>query len=179
MKHIPNILSTFRIVMIPFYLIAIFNEDKLGAGLILIVSGITDLLDGFLARQFNWMSEIGKLLDPLADKLTQTAISLSFIFLIQEYVMYFWIILTKDTLLMIGSYYAYRKDLQISSARWFGKIATFCFYITMILIILFPNISTITINVLLSIVVVLSVYAMVKYFILFFSNLNKVDMRTS
>ena len=84
MKHIPNILSKFRIVMIPFYLIAIFNEDKLGAGLILIVSGITDLLDGFLARQFNWMSEIGKLLDPLADKLTQTAISLSFIFLIQE-----------------------------------------------------------------------------------------------
>lgn len=73
MKHIPNILSTFRIVMIPFYLIAIFNEDKLGAGLILIVSGITDLLDGFLARQFNWMSEIGKLLDPLADKLTQTS----------------------------------------------------------------------------------------------------------
>lgn len=177
MRNIPNILSTFRIILIPFYFIAILQNQKVTAGIILIVSGLTDLLDGYLARRFNWITDIGKLLDPLADKLTQTAISLSFIFLIKKYVIFFWIILIKDGLMMIGSYYSYRKNIKISSAKWFGKVATFAFYITMILIILMPQIPDIIRTSLLTLVVILSVFSMVMYFPIFFGNLKEVETR--
>lgn len=177
MRNIPNILSTFRIILIPFYFIAILQNQKVTAGIILIVSGLTDLLDGYLARRFNWITDIGKLLDPLADKLTQTAISLSFIFLIKKYVIFFWIILIKDGLMMIGSYYSYRKNIKISSAKWFGKVATFTFYITMILIILMPQMPDIIKTTLLTLVVVLSVFSMVMYFPIFFKNLKEVEIR--
>ena len=121
--------------------------------------------------------DIGKLLDPLADKLTQTAISLSFIFLIKKYAIFFWIILIKDGLMMIGSYYSYRKNIKISSAKWFGKVATFTFYITMILIILMPQMPDIIKTTLLTLVVILSVFSMVMYFPIFFKNLREVEIR--
>ena len=174
MKNIPNILTTFRILLIPFYLIAVMNGQRITAGVVLIISGLTDLLDGFLARRFNWITNLGKLLDPLADKLTQTAISLSFIFLFKKYVFYFWVILIKDALLLLGSYYSYRKNITISSAQWFGKIATFSFYITMICIILIPNLSDVIKSSLLTLVVILSIFAMVMYVPIFFTNAKTV-----
>ena len=79
MKHIPNILSSLRIVMIPFFVWQMLTGNMLSAGLILLASGITDTLDGQLARHFGWISDLGKILDPFADKLTQTAVSVCFI----------------------------------------------------------------------------------------------------
>ena len=71
---IPNILSFSRICMIPWFMwVYLARGDSLSAALILLLSGVTDCLDGFIARRFNMISNLGKALDPLADKLTQVA----------------------------------------------------------------------------------------------------------
>ena len=68
-KHVPNILTMLRFVLIPFIFIAIIHSDYVLAFILLTLSGITDILDGFIARKFNFITDFGKLMDPLADKL--------------------------------------------------------------------------------------------------------------
>lgn len=170
MKHIPNILSFFRILLIPFFIIAVIENNMMLAGLLIIVSGFTDFLDGFLARKFKWNTRLGELLDPLADKLTQTAISISFIFIVKEYSAYFWIFLIKDFLMLLASYYAYKKKLHISSAKWFGKLATFMFYISMILIVLIPSMPDLIIHLLLATSAGLSIFSCIMYLKVFLHN---------
>ena len=140
MKQIPNILSFFRILLIPLFIISVTKDQLANAGILLVISGATDVLDGFLARRFNWMTPLGALLDPLADKLTQTAVSISFIFVLKEFVFLFAVLILKDLLMLVASAYAVKKKIHFTSALWFGKAATFIFYASMILILLVPTI---------------------------------------
>ena len=75
---IPNILSCFRIILIPVFIVCYLNTPAEGIAiwpvLVLLFSGLTDVLDGFIARHFNMISDLGKMLDPVADKLTQAAV---------------------------------------------------------------------------------------------------------
>ena len=73
---IPNALSLLRIVVVPFFAMAFLNGDLLTAAILLAVSGLSDLFDGMIARKFNQITELGKMLDPLADKLTQGVVAL-------------------------------------------------------------------------------------------------------
>lgn len=73
-KHVPNILTILRFLFIPVILYYIFIGDYLSAFIFFTISGITDILDGFIARKFNLISNFGKLMDPLADKLTQISV---------------------------------------------------------------------------------------------------------
>ena len=72
-KHLPNILTIIRFLLIPFILYFVFAGNYLLAFIFFTISGITDIADGFIARKFNLISNFGKLMDPLADKLTQIA----------------------------------------------------------------------------------------------------------
>ena len=78
LKSIPNILSIIRILLIPVFMVRYMNAsselDYQIVAVIVLLSGVTDLVDGFIARKFNQITELGKLLDPVADKLTQLAI---------------------------------------------------------------------------------------------------------
>lgn len=139
MKHIPNILSFFRIVLIPFFVWQIMTGETLIAGIILVVSGITDLLDGQLARRFNWITSLGKVLDPIADKLTQAAVSITLMILFQDYWYFFAIIIIKDLIMLVLGGNLLRKGVEIEGARWFGKLSTCVYYGTMILIVFFPT----------------------------------------
>ena len=73
-KHVPNILTMLRFVLIPFIFIAIIHSDYVLAFILLTLSGITDILDGFIARKFNFITNFGKLIDPLSDKATQVSV---------------------------------------------------------------------------------------------------------
>ena len=77
---IPNMMSVFRILLIPFILWMFFTERYYIAAGLLVLSGITDLLDGFIARRFHMISALGKALDPIADKLTILAVLVSLCF---------------------------------------------------------------------------------------------------
>ena len=79
-KHIPNALTVIRFFIIPFIIYYLVKDEYIFAFIMLFLSGITDVLDGFIARKFNLITNFGKLIDPLADKLTQIAVLCTLLF---------------------------------------------------------------------------------------------------
>ncbi len=128
MKYIPNILTVARFFLIPFIIYFIIANMYPLALIFLILSGLTDVLDGFIARKFNFITNFGKLIDPLADKATQVAVLLTLAF---KGIIPFWIIIIvalKEAAMIAGASFLYGKELVVSS-RWFGKLSTVLFYI--------------------------------------------------
>ena len=98
-KHVPNILTMCRFVLIPFIFGSIVNNQYVAAFVFLTLSGITDILDGFIARKFNLITNFGKLIDPLADKATQisTLIALLFAGIIPDWILIVVFLIWKKT----------------------------------------------------------------------------------
>lgn len=130
-KHIPNILTIIRFLLIPVILVAIFANNYLLAFVIFTISGLTDILDGFIARKFNLISNFGKLMDPLADKLTQIALlcALTIKSIIPIWILI--IVLLKELIMVTGASFLYGKNVVVYS-RWYGKLATVLFYIAIV-----------------------------------------------
>lgn len=130
-KHIPNILTVVRFFLIPFIIYFIVIDEYMLAFAFLTFSGLTDVLDGWIARKFNFITNFGKLIDPLADKATQLAVLLTITF---KGVIPFWIILIvalKEATMIAGASFLYGKELVVSS-KWFGKLSTVLFYIAIV-----------------------------------------------
>lgn len=163
MKHIPNILSAFRIVLIPFFVWQLLGGNVLAAGVILLLSGLTDLLDGALARRFGWVSDLGKVLDPIADKLTQAAVSICMIIRLRRYWYFFAILILKDLVMMVLGGWLLKQGVRIEGSKWFGKLATFVFYGVMVVLLLVPGLPSWLTALLLTIVAALMVFAALMY----------------
>lgn len=134
-KKIPNILTTLRIILIPIIVYFTLSEQYITAVCFLILSGITDILDGFIARKYNCVSNFGTLFDPLADKLTQIS---TLVVLVIQNIIPLWILLIviiKEVLMISGAAFLYDKNTVIGS-KWYGKAATVLFYIAMFISIL-------------------------------------------
>ncbi len=131
LKHVPNALTIIRFLLIPVIVISIFNGDYIIAFIFFTVSGITDIADGFIARKFNLISNFGKLMDPLADKLTQisTIASLTIIDIIPIWILA--IVLLKELIMIAGASFLYGKDVVVYS-KWYGKLATVLFYVAIV-----------------------------------------------
>ncbi len=135
MKHIPNILSSIRIVMVGVFAWLFLTakiphpQNYLWALGVFVLAFVTDVLDGFLARTFNWITPVGKLLDPLSDKLM--AITALIVILIRKWEgSLFWIYLTlvilvivKEILMVIGGMIML-KQRKVAYSDWYGKTAT-------------------------------------------------------
>ena len=177
MKHIPNILSCLRILLIPFFVWQMFAGNTVNAGVILIVSGATDLLDGILARRFGWVSAVGKVLDPVADKLTQGTISIVLAILLRQYWVFFAILIIKDLVMLILGGYLLKNGIKIEGARWFGKVVTVLFYGVMIGIVCFPGMPPWLITTLLAIVSGCAVIAAALYVPEFLNYRSKISKK--
>ncbi len=130
-KYIPNILTVSRFVLIPFIVISLLSENYILAIVLLTISGLTDILDGIIARKFNLISNFGKLIDPLADKATQVSLLVTLVF---QDIIPLWIlviIFVKEILMISGASFLYGKDLVVSS-RWYGKLSTVMIYLAMV-----------------------------------------------
>lgn len=140
---IPNILSLFRLVLIPVYVIiylhARIDTDYYLAAGILAVSCLTDLIDGKIARHFNMISTLGKILDPLADKATQFTliICLTFKYSVLWYLVALFII--KESFQLIAGGINLRKGIMLKGALLSGKICTTILFISLIIMIMVPN----------------------------------------
>ena len=144
---IPNLLSLVRLLLIPLivYLYCV-AENYYGALGIVVLSGATDLVDGFIARRFNMISDLGKILDPAADKLTQTAL---FICLTSKYPLMwvlFGIFAAKEIGMIVMGAIDMKKTESVNGAKWYGKVNTAVIYGTMMLLILLPNMDPILAN---------------------------------
>lgn len=131
LKHVPNALTIIRFFLIPFIVVNIFNGNYILAFIFFTVSGITDIADGCIARKFNLISNFGKLMDPLADKLTQiaTIASLTLIHIIPIWILS--IVLLKELIMIAGASFLYGKDVVVYS-KWYGKLATVLFYLAIV-----------------------------------------------
>lgn len=137
--NIPNCLCFFRILLIPLFLyvyfVADFKNRYLVAAFVLVISGISDFLDGFIARKFNMVTDFGKFIDPVADKLTQFVGAITLLFSYPLAWVLLIIIILKDLMLAIVGLYLYDYGLKITGASWWGKIATAYFYVIVIVLI--------------------------------------------
>lgn len=137
--NIPNCLCFFRILLIPLFLyvyfVADFKNRYLVAAFVLVISGISDFLDGFIARKFNMVTDFGKFIDPVADKLTQFVVAITLLFSYPLAWVLLIIIILKDLMLTIVGLYLYDYGLKITGASWWGKIATAYFYVIVIVLI--------------------------------------------
>ena len=132
---IPNIISLFRIILITPFVVFFLYGDYLVATIILVVSGISDFLDGVIARKLHQESELGKILDPLADKLTLIAVGVCLIF-IEPFVLPLMIIMVaKDLLMLIGGSIVIKQGVIPPKSKWYGKLSTVLFYFTVSLIV--------------------------------------------
>lgn len=135
LKHIPNTLTIIRFLLILVIVFYIFTQNYILAFIFFTISGITDIADGFIARKFNLVSNFGKLMDPLADKLTQIATLAS---LVVTNIIPIWIlliVLLKEFIMICGASFLYGKDVVVYS-RWYGKLATILFYIAIVVSLL-------------------------------------------
>ena len=142
---VPNLLSLIRILLIPVFGV-LFYQGHIGwAVIVLVISGLTDFFDGKIARRFNQISELGKMLDPVADKLTQITIAIV-IFLefnkstnptMQWFKWVFLFFLFKELLMVIIGAIMLACGLRPVAAEIYGKVATFVFYAVMVLVIAF------------------------------------------
>lgn len=142
---IPNLLSLFRLALIPVY-VTVYLQAKshreyvLSAG-ILAVSCLTDLLDGMIARRFHMISHVGKILDPLADKLTQLVL---FLCLSSRYPLLYPVLalfLVKELFQLLAVIFSFRQGKALPGALPAGKLCTAVLFLSLIILVLFPQMN--------------------------------------
>ena len=131
---IPNLLSLFRLLLIPLIIwMYTFKKEYFAAGTLLILSGLTDLADGFIARHFNAVSNVGKILDPIADKLTQAAMLFCLVTRFPLMAAPLGVLVLKEIFIGTTGLLMIRKTGEVIGADFHGNVATTLLYIMMIL----------------------------------------------
>ena len=139
LKNIPNILSIIRICLVIVFVVLFFNDKVLLALLIFLIAGATDIVDGYLARRYNWITNLGKILDPVADKLMQCTVLVCLC--IGEYIPPWFAIvffLKELCTLLMGFIVIKRRSVTVVS-KWYGKLTVCLFYATIAASILFKS----------------------------------------
>jgi len=141
---VPNILSFIRLAMIPVIVWCYcVKESYGGTALLLILSGLTDMADGFIARHFHMISDLGKILDPIADKLTQAAVLFCLATDHAGMMMLFVLLFIKEVCMAVLGLVTIKKTRKVNGAVWHGKVTTTLLYATMTLHILWPQIPAV------------------------------------
>jgi len=181
---VPNILTIIRIAFIPVFIALYVKSYYFMGGILVVVSGLTDICDGFIARKFNMITNLGKVLDPIADKLTQATVLICLcnhhIALIPLVVL----LLFKEIMTLLGTVLILKNhNNETPYARWWGKLSTVILYITMIVVLLtesVKNIPSFITNVLICISVAFMLFSFINYFKLFlqyqFTNNSQNDI---
>lgn len=165
---IPNLLSLVRLLLIvPIVWLYVGRHQYVGAVLVILLSGATDILDGYIARHYHMVSDLGKILDPLADKLTQFAMILCLYSRYPGIRYLLGLFVLKELIMAFCGWLAIHKKDSVNSSQWFGKAATVTLYATMTVLFLVPEISQSVANFLFLLCGGMSVLALVKYLLFY------------
>ena len=129
---IPNLLSYFRLLLIPLFIQLYIRGDFTEALITLAASGLSDIIDGRIARKYNMVTDLGKVLDPVADKLTQCAMMIC---VATRYPAMWWLLglhVVKELIMIVMGWYVLKKTDTVNSAIWCGKLCTGVIYAVMI-----------------------------------------------
>lgn len=139
---IPNILSMVRICLIPVIVwLYLGKEDYLLTGIFVLISGLTDVVDGMIARRFNMISDVGKVLDPIADKATQAVVVILLSIRFPLMLIPLAIGIVKEIFMTVSGYMIVKKCDVVLGANWHGKLATVVLTATMALHLVWYNID--------------------------------------
>ena len=183
--QIPNILCYIRFMLIPVFVVlyikAEYPKEYLRAAAVVLISGITDFLDGFIARKFDMITELGKLIDPLADKLTQA--SLIFVLVVKIKWMFLLLILfiILQLFLLVAGLVMLKKNARLNGAKWFGKVSTTVFYAVMLVLVSYPALDDKIANILMLVCgafLLLSLIMYIREYILLYRKTKANESRT-
>lgn len=161
---IPNILSMFRIVLLPLIVwFFVCKEDHVKAIVVLLISGLSDILDGFIARKFNMISNFGKIIDPVADKLTQGVLLICLIFKHTQVLVIFGAFVLKEFIMILMGYMIIKRKNLVNSAKWYGKLNTVIIYSVIFFMIILPDIPERVVNIMVFVCSAMIITAFVMY----------------
>lgn len=179
---IPNILCYIRFALVPVFIVMYIRAQEpkqyLQAAAVVFASGLTDFFDGFIARQYNMVTELGKLIDPLADKLTQA--SLIFVLVLKIKWMFLLLILfiVMQLFMLIAGIVMLKKGKKLNGAKWFGKVSTTVFYGTMLFLVALPTLNTTVTNILMLICgafLLLSFVLYIKEYVMMYREVKEAE----
>ena len=175
---VPNLLSLFRIFLIPvyihLYLDAAEDREYLIAGSVLALSCLTDLADGIIARSFHMISNVGKVLDPLADKLTQLALILSLTAKYRVLYPVLALFLVKEFFQGGAMLFFAQKGKVLPGALFAGKICTTVLFVSLLLLVMFPRIPSKAVMLLTLVDALFLLYSFVTYVSAYFGKQNRL-----
>lgn len=161
---LPNLLSFLRLCMIPVIMYTyIAKQNFTVAAVVFFISGATDVIDGYIARTFNMVTDLGKALDPIADKLTQIAMLFCLVSRFHLMIYPLIILTVKEILTGVFALLAIRTSGEVKGAVWHGKLATVTLFVMLISHLIFPNIDPEVSNLLIGISIGAMFYSFIMY----------------
>lgn len=176
---IPNLLSLFRLLLIPVYVVIYLNATELYqyciAASILAISCITDLVDGKIARRYNMISNVGKILDPVADKATQFTLTLclSIRYPILHTVLLLFV--AKESFQLIALIFHLRRGKALPGALFAGKLCTTVLFSSLILLVLLPDLNIIYVRMIAVVDFAILAVSFVSYILAYYGKYRKIE----
>lgn len=189
---IPNLICLMRILLITPFVVFFLDGEYLIAAAVIILSGLSDCIDGFIARKFNQESELGKILDPLADKLTLLAVGICLVVIEPYFLPIVIILVSKDVLMLVGSTKVVKNGILVPKSKWYGKLGTVMFYVTVTFIVFVEMLDSaenpiinmskqtgmIISMVMLALTAAMMIFALVKYYLMYREIMQKAELST-
>ena len=176
---VPNAMSAARILIVPVFAVLYLRDHLVWAASALLVSGLTDMLDGYIARRFHQITDLGKMLDPFADKLTQGVVALCLAIKFPAIRPLLLLFILRELLMLCCALLLLKKHKRPCAAQWYGKVATVMFYVSVAAIVTMDGLGLAqphTINLwaygLLGATGLMMAYAAFRYFQIFLSILR-------
>lgn len=181
--NVPNTLTVLRIVLIVPLTRFLLKQDYIMAGVVILLSALSDMLDGLFARRLHQITDLGKILDPIADKLTLMAIVICVNVLYPDMIPFIIVLFFKELLMLAGGAFLLKLKIRPPAAKWYGKLSTVVFYTSVTTLILLRAIAgytnrTLTVS-LLAVTTALMLFSLVRYTILFVGLVRKRNQQLS
>jgi len=176
---IPNLLSLFRLLIIPVYIVIYLNATEsyqyITAGGIMVVSCLTDMIDGKIARRYNMITTLGKILDPLADKITQFALTLCLSLKYPVLNPVLGLFIVKEIFQMIVGIIHLARGKMLPGALMAGKVCTTVLFISLITLVLFPEMDPVFVDIIAYVDTFFLVVSFISYIFAYFGKNRKVE----
>ncbi len=164
---VPNILTYLRFLLVAPFIFFFLNKNYIAAALCIGFSGLSDCLDGFLARKLDQVTSLGKILDPIADKVTLVSVAVCMVIYMPSLLPIMLVMIGKEFLMLLGGLILLIMKVTPPPARWYGKVATVIFYLSVCTIIFLKAAFNITNDMLITVTFIVTaafmVFALVMY----------------
>ena len=164
---VPNLLTYLRFLLVVPFIFFFLNKNYIAAALCIGFSGLSDCLDGFLARKLDQVTSLGKILDPIADKVTLVSVAVCMVIYMPSLLPIMLVMIGKEFLMLLGGLILLIMKITPPPARWYGKVATVIFYLSVCTIIFLKAAFNITNDMLITVTFIVTaafmVFALVMY----------------